>query len=213
MTVSFDFRSVANAFDVTQRYSDMSFSATDAPGRRLAFMGLGEWDGTGRLVAYSSAVTGSAAGNDTAFGATTLTDLSWGTWYNVSMSFLAVDGPANDVVTYTITNLATNTVIASYSQNSWEEFYRQGLFGNPVGTVPGVNHIGFRNDFNADYSWGGGTDPLPGLDNPQAPFDSYSTLNLPTGFYIDNFSITVVPTPGAAALLGLAGLAATRRRR
>ncbi|MBY0309473.1 MAG: VPLPA-CTERM sorting domain-containing protein, partial [Phycisphaerales bacterium] len=148
-----------------------------------------------------------------------LTDLAWGNWYNVTMTFTAVDGPNNDVVRYVITDLATNTQIANYTSGSWEEFYRQGVFGDPAGTIPGVDHVGFRTDFNADTDTGNGTDLFtldpndPNYGNPQTPFDQYSTFATPSGFYIDNFSITVTPTPGAAVVAGLGGLTMLRRRR
>lgn len=219
MQVSFDFRSAANSYTAGEHYLDMSASITDAPGRRMAFFGMGEWNGQGRLVAYTSTVTGSAATSDTDFGSSQLTDLAWGNWYNVTMTFTAVDGPNNDVVRYVITDLATNTQIANYTSGSWEEFYRQGVFGDPAGTIPGVDHVGFRTDFNADTDTGNGTDLFtldpndPNYGNPQTPFDQYSTFATPSGFYIDNFSITVTPTPGAAVVAGLGGLTMLRRRR
>jgi hypothetical protein len=79
-----------------------------------------------------------------------------------------------------------NTLVST--TNSWESFYsvfQSSLhpFGVPVQTLL------FR---------------ASGAAAPSA---------LGGGFLIDNVNITLVPTPGAAALLGLAGLAATRRRR
>ncbi len=126
----------------------------------------------------------------------------------------------------------TNDSFNPFSLSGADYFTNQqlGTLGNEVSAVDAafnyVNTPSANFDFNepgSDYSaviadWNSGTDPIRMILNPGdagvvAPFKGSSSpfagINAPSFFV----SYDIIPSPGAAALLGLAGVAGLRRRR
>lgn len=76
-------------------------------------------------------------------------------------------------------------------------------------------------EYLSDGSSGGDWRPVSldlnaysGLSDVEITFNLFTTAVVErVGWYIDDVGITAIPAPGALALLGLGGLAATRRRR
>jgi MYXO-CTERM domain-containing protein len=112
------------------------------------------------------------------------TGLARDEWHSVSVDMNFVEGAANDFVSISVNGGTAATL------NTWEGFYP---------TTTPVDSVIFRVASPADFS--ANTGGVAALDGG--------------GIFIDNLSITAVPvpTPGSVGVLGLAGFAATRRRR
>lgn len=114
--------------------------------------------------------------------------LAWGDWYKIRVDALFKDGfdAANDLVTYTLWDSAMNQVWTS-TMTSWERPYYSGVYEpNQAGYNAAVNMVSF----------------------------DWSTLNTPSGIYIDDFKImSSVPEPASLSLLAVSGLGLLIRRR
>jgi MYXO-CTERM domain-containing protein len=138
------------------------------------------------LTMYVSGIADQGSGTDFSFVA--LADnLAWGEWYRMETEIIFVDGAENDIVNYRLFTEAGSLVGQVLGENSWEEGARQ--FGYNGGNVFGVDSVGFQ------------------------ARGSYITNGAHDVAYVDDLRYESVPTPGALALLGLAGAAASRRRR
>ena len=98
---------------------------------------------------------------------------------------LSVEMIFNDGAANDVVNITLNGNTTTLT--TWEYFYRANSLA-----VPAVDSLIFR---------------IPAQGSPVNAFGPGG------GVYFDNLSTATVPAPGAAGLLGLAGLAATRRRR
>ena len=121
-----------------------------------------------------------------AFRSTILaSNLDRNAWHSVSVDMTFNNGLANDVASVTLNG-------TTFSLTTWEQYYAQyaSTFGGPTGlTNMSVDTFIFRASVT-------GNEALRG-----------------NGVYFDNFTMSSVPAPGAAALVGLASLVGGRRRR
>jgi len=84
-------------------------------------------------------------------------------------------------------------IVRSFKNGSWQEDYAMGIV--PTGLESwGEFTIDFTANFDADELWIQGRDQI-------------------ATYYVDDVSLTVVPGPASATLLGVGGLAWLRRRR
>ena len=113
--------------------------------------------------------------------------LAWGQWYHASIAEQYVNGPNNDLVTYSIAD-AADAPVWSVTIGSWENYYATD---NTAEQAPGP--------VVSDRTGFGGS----GADGGQ-------------GIYVDDFSMTdVVPEPTTISLLAMAlgGLMFLRKRK
>lgn len=110
----------------------------------------------------------------------------------------------------------------NYTTGSWNGPAAPGGFAFAAGAQSTITYtlslasLGLNNGdtffFDAYSSGGGGTDgAIDALANPNVSITSWDGSYTSTGVNI--FSYTVVPAPGALALLGVAGLIGARKRR
>ena len=114
---------------------------------------------------------------------------------------------------------ASGSIVASMYVNSLNQLAYYGasnltssqntdadIWGSVSGTLDlanGTYHVAMQDAYNDGWAWGTYVGGLA-IGSGSASFPSGSTAS---------FSFSVVPAPGAMALLGLAGLATRRRRR
>jgi hypothetical protein len=115
--------------------------------------------------------------------------LSWGQWYHATISEQYVNGPNNDLVTYSIAD-AANTPVWSVTIGSWENYYAL----NPSAEQAPGPVVSDRTGFGGSGADGG------------------------QGIYVDDFSMTnvaTVPEPTTISLLAMAlgGLVVIRKRK
>jgi hypothetical protein len=115
--------------------------------------------------------------------------LSWGQWYHATISEQYVNGPNNDLVTYSIAD-AANAPVWSVTIGSWENYYAT----NPSAEQAPGPVISDRTGFGGSGDDGG------------------------QGIYVDDFSMTnvaTVPEPTTISLLAVAlgGLMLIRKRK
>lgn len=92
--------------------------------------------------------------------------------------------------------------------------------GNGLSLVDEIVYVGVGNAFDASFEVGmtnqDKLDSVIAYINNEGPFDiscTYTLNNPNGGFLADGSGSVIVPAPGAAALLGLGGIVASRRRR
>lgn len=102
---------------------------------------------------------------------------------------------------YMVGGAAVITAATSYSTLSshWADFHGTMDLAN------GTYHVAMQDSYGDGWAWGSYVGGLA-IGTGSASFPSSAGGSA-------SFSFTVVPAPGAMALLGLAGLAARRRRR
>jgi hypothetical protein len=112
--------------------------------------------------------------------------LAWGQWYHASIDEQYVNGPNNDLVTYSISD-AANDPIWSVTIGSWENYYAT----NPTAEQAPGPVVSDRSGFGGSGGDGG------------------------EGIYVNDFSMTNVPEPGTMTLvgIGLVGMLFVIRRR
>jgi hypothetical protein len=113
--------------------------------------------------------------------------LNWGQWYHATIAEQYVNGPNNDLVTYSIADAANNPVW-SVTIGSWENYYAT----NPSAEQAPGPVVSDRTSFGGSGADGG------------------------QGIYVDDFSMTdVVPEPTTISLLAMAlgGLMFLRKRK
>lgn len=178
----------------TNTVNDFQFKTESWGTDRTTWLGFLSYDNTyvalgpdnGKIYVEASGYTAGGGGIDNALVAT----LDWGEWYRVVTHVLFVDGPDNDVVTYSIYD-DVGALVGTLNNNTWEEGQR--VYGFNGGNVVAPDAVGFQ---------------LRGSDVAAE------------GVYIDDvswmsFNTNSVPLPGTAGLLlaGLAGVATRRRAR
>lgn len=178
----------------------ISTTISDAPGRRMTYLGIFDElpntdsdcanEAVGCFHVAASGVTNGdvdgddvAGEGDVAFDWHASPDLARDRWYRVVVDATFNDGKLNDQVSYTLFDAEGVQVWAVGPINSWEDAYLEGQYGAPVGDKVASDHVAFRISANAD-------------DGSQMPFDTYSVANRPRGVLIDELSVT--PTIGAA---------------
>lgn len=143
-------------------------------------------DGGDLKADYSGVSAGAGGPNDDVFTDNIYSGtLAWGAWYRVDTLVQFVDGANNDVVTVSLYD-SSNALVHTWSDTTWENYYRQDSEQGPNGNqITGVDALQFQ------------------------------ARGSPTGdvAFVDNISYASVPAPGAAALMGIAGLVGLRRRR
>ncbi len=183
-------------------YASWDFkSATGAaqPGMNMAVSASGK-QSTLRMSYLNMQDTGSGFNvgffdtEGTAFNGSTLaTGLSYTDWHNVEMMIEFVDGigpgaagseMGNDIMKVWVDGSLVHT------GTTWESFFYNVADGGVPTTSPrAVDSLLFRQSGTANMA------------------------NAGAGFYFDNVVVSNVPTPASAAILGLGGMAAFRRRR
>ena len=177
--------------------SSSSFEGGDAAG----WAGDGDWE-----LGVPSGFAGAPFGGPEPVGGNT-GDWAWGT---------VIGGAHNPS---TISSLSQTFDLSGIvdSELSFAEYSESG--GNTFDTaeviVNGVQL--YLSDGNSGLAWRDVVLDLSAFDG-QSEVDVsfvFSTTGVVerVGWYIDDVTVSGIPTPGAAGLLGVAGLAATRRRR
>jgi MYXO-CTERM domain-containing protein len=165
--------------------SVLGIAPTDAGGSRAMAINLfnSSADSGVRVRAFS-AINAGPLGAPTTFPFYVDQVLARDAWHQIAIAIDFVPGPTNDVVTVSI----NGSVVGSGT--TWEDYYR---FSSEQSGAPNLNQL-FAIDRMIFRSAGGS---VPGAQ----------------GFDFDDLTYSAVPAPGAAALLGLGGLLAARRRR
>jgi hypothetical protein len=190
MATDFWFRTVALTAD-TGLY--VSTSMGNPASVRNTWLGVLEGSeataigGTGATAGnlYVGAVDFDALGNELVSSLSPA--LSWGQWYHARISEQYVNGPNNDLVTYSIAD-AADAPVWSVTIGSWENYYATD---NTAEQAPGPV-VSDRTSFGGSAADGG------------------------QGIYVDDFSMTnVVPEPTTISLLAMAlgGLMFIRKRK
>lgn len=186
MTVSLRFRAGnTSAADG----SLIGFALTDATGSRMWSINFRNIEGGGvGVVAFDVDPSLSGSGGATFRSYSVGTGLARDAWHTLSVTTIFNDGQGNDLVSISLNGGAPILM------TTWEQYYRwdpeQAGNGNQLFAT---DRFIFRTS---------ATPSAFGFDNSAA-----------MGFYFDDLTYTAIPAPSAAALAGLAGLAATRRRR
>lgn len=165
--------------------SGLTFKAESWGRDRTTWLAFYE-DGGDLKANYSGVIAGAGGPNDDVFTDNIYAGtLVWGAWYRVDTLVQFVDGANNDVVTVSLYD-SSNALVHTWNDTTWENYYRQDSEQGPNGNqITGVDALQFQ------------------------------ARGSPTGdvAFVDNISYASVPAPGAAALMGIAGLVGLRRRR
>lgn len=191
-SVSYEFW-FRSASAVAEPGTYVSTTISDAPGRRMTYLGLFDERPGDAGSGCSNIAAGCFHVNavDVADGATEdfvdhrSPDLQRGVWYRMRIDAQFIDGPLNDQVHYTLFD-ASGATVWQVTIGSWEDSYFDGMYGSPAGDRVAVDHVAFRVSGNPD-------------DGTQSNGGTYSVTNRPHGIVLDDLRVTPGSGAGIAA--------------
>ena len=114
---------------------------------------------------------------------------------------------SNGATVASMANVGGSLVYAGASSISFVSNSASSIFGTITGNLDlaaGTYNVQMQDTYGDGWAWGSFTGSLA---------IGSGSASMPSGVSTASFNFSVVPAPGALALLGLAGLAGTRRRK